>query len=721
MTAPEKTTSQNNPDPQARFLNRELSSIAFNRRVLGEAMSDKNPLLERVKFISIAGSNLDEFTNVRIAGLLDVVAAGQDKPGIDGLTCAQQLEKVFDAIRALSQDTQEAWQKLHKLLAKEGIHITETASLNDKENAWLADYFMQHIFPVLTPLAIDPAHPFPFLANKAKAIILQLRQDQDQGRVMRAVIPLPRQVGRLIRVMGKDAKLVLIEDVVIRHLDKLFPGFTAQGYGFFRVLRDLESEIEEEAEDLMRIFENFLKKRSRGDVIRLIYRKGMPEELAAFLARELRIEPHAVLEVDSFVGLADLGELSKLDRPDLKFPGFTPRYPPRIVNFSGDCFAAIRHKDLIVHHPYESFDTVVHFLQQAALDPDVISIRQTLYRTSQDSPVMRALIDAAEAGKSVTVMVELKARFDEESNIRWAKNLERAGAQVVFGFLDLKTHAKVSLVVRREGDDLRSYAHFGTGNYNQITSKVYSDLSLFTCDPALCQDAARLFNFMTGYAKPEKLEKLIIAPFSIRQRLLDMIAAEAAHAKAGRPAQIWAKMNSLVDPEIIEALYAASNSGVKIDLIVRGICCLRPGVKGMSENITVRSIVGRFLEHARIVCFSDGNGLPSPKAKLFLSSADWMPRNLNGRVEVMIPVLNATVHEQIMNQVFWANLQDNKNAWMLQQDGTYKRVENADKPFSAQEYFLTHPSLSGQGANAKRGGGKKVLHLRHKKSDANKP
>jgi len=701
-------------DSPLRFLNRELSSIAFNRRVLEESMNDQNPLLERVKFLSIVGSNLDEFTNVRMASLKDIITAGQDTIGDDGLSISQQLERINAAIHQINLDAQKSWAQLREQLRKSDISIAQLKQLTAAQKSWLENYFMDHVFPVLTPLAIDPAHPFPFLINKSKAIILHLKQNDD-GKTMRAIIPLPRQINRFIKLAGKDGhRYALLEDVVSLFFDKLFPGFTVLGYGVFRVLRDLETEIEEQAEDLVSIFENFLKRRSRGEVIRLIYARGMPKDLEAFLIRELRLLPEDVLDVDGLIGLVDLSELYKIDRAELKFPSFTPRYPPRIVNFGGDCFAAIRNKDFVVHHPYESFDTVVHFLQQAAHDPDVISIRQTLYRTSQDSPVMRSLIEAAEAGKSVTVMVELKARFDEEANIRWAKNLERAGAQVVFGFLDLKTHAKISLVVRKEGDNLKSYAHFGTGNYNPVTSKYYSDLSLFTCDPVLCQDAARLFNFMTGYAKPEKLEKLAIAPINLRKRLLDLIAAETAHAAAGRSGAIWAKMNSLVDAEIIDALYRASQSGVQIDLIVRGICCLRPGVAGLSENIRVRSVVGRFLEHARLMVVADGNGLPSPKAKVYLSSADWMPRNLNGRVEVLVPIENPTVHEQVMNQIFWANLKDNRQAWELLADGTYRRIKNDQPPFSAHEYFLTHPSLSGQGGSVKRGA-KKVLRLRHKK------
>lgn len=706
-------TKNNSSAPAvSRFLNRELSSLAFQQRVLEEAQNPAQFLLERIKFLSILGSNLDEFTNVRVASLRDVLAAGHDTAGDDGLLVSEQLAKINERIYTLGLEAQQTWLGLRQELQRRRIQILPLAQLSGQHHAWLDQYFMQHIFPILTPLAIDPAHPFPFLINKSKAILLHLREKQTQ-KTMRAIIPLPRQVNRFIKLTGKGHRFALLEDVVALFFDRLFPGFEVIGYGIFRILRDLETELEEQAEDLVSIFEDFLKKRSRGQVIRLLYSRGMPQDLREFLWRELSVTAADAMEIDGLIGLSDLAELYKIDAPDLKFPVFTPRYPPRVVNFNGDYFAAIRHKDFIVHHPYESFDTVVHFLQQAAGDPDVISIRQTLYRTSQDSPVMRALIEAAEAGKSVTVMVELKARFDEEANIRWAKNLERAGAQVVFGFLDLKTHAKISLVVRKEGEALRSYAHFGTGNYNPITSRFYSDLSLFTADAALCQDAARLFNFMTGYAKPEKMAKLVIAPLQLRKKLLALFDAEIQNAKAGRPAAIWAKMNSLVDPEIIDKLYAASQAGVKIELIVRGICCLRPGVPGLSDNIKVRSIVGRFLEHARLLAVANGAPMPSAETKVYLSSADWMQRNLNGRVEVLVPIENPTVHAQVLNQVMWANLEDNSQAWELGADGQYRRVQPGNKKFSAHEYFLTHPSLSGVGGSMKRAD-KKVLKLRHK-------
>jgi len=701
------------PDSPSRFLNRELSTLAFQQRVLQEAQNPANPVLERIKFLSIVGNNLDEFTNVRVASLKDILATGHDPESDDGMRVSEQLAAINAKIQEISLLSQTAWNGMRQELQKHQIQIIGGAQLTAAQLQWLDQYFMENVFPVLTPLAIDPAHPFPFLSNKSKAILLHLRQKKNE-KTMRAIIPLPRQINRFIRLQGKANRFVLLEDLIARCFDRLFPGFEVIDHGLFRVLRDLETEIEEQAEDLVSIFENFLKKRSRGQVIRLLLRRGMPQDLRHFLLRELSIDEPDVMEVDGMIGLSDLGELYKIDAPELKFPSFTPRYPPRVANYNGDYFAALRQKDFIVHHPYESFDTVVHFLQQAANDPDVISIRQTLYRTSQDSPVMRALIEAAEAGKSVTVMVELKARFDEEANIRWAKNLERAGAQVVFGFLDLKTHAKVSLVVRKEGEALRSYAHFGTGNYNPITSRFYSDLSLFTADAKLCQDAARLFNFMTGYAQPEKLEKLVMAPLHMRKKLLALFDAEIQNAKSGKPAAIWAKMNSLVDPEIIDRLYAASQAGVKIELIVRGICCLRPGVPGLSDNIKVRSIVGRFLEHARLLCAANGSPMPSADTRVYLSSADWMQRNLNGRVEVLVPIENPTVHAQVLNQVMWANLQDNKQAWELQADGTYARVQAKEQtPFAAHEYFLSHPSLSGVGGSMKRGH-KKVLKLRHK-------
>ena len=681
------------------YINRELSWIAFNQRVLDEANNTKHPILENLKFLSISGSNLDEFYMVRVAGLHAQVDEGVNIKSSDGMLPQEQLSAVNQKANLLMKNQQTTWKKLKEKMSDNNILILSKISLSTQEKEQCAEYFEANVLPVLTPLAIDPAHPFPFVGNLGLVLSVQLKHKKNNKK-RNALLPLPTILPRFIEIeSNKDTlKMIPLEEMLMLFSNKIFDGYDFLGGGLFRVIRDSDVEFQEEAEDLVISFQKQLRTRRRGKVVRLKIDKNCPKIIKNMIIDSLEVNPEDIVEIDGIIGISSLIEIYNAGPKRLCFKKFEARFPERIRDAGDNIFKAIKNKDLVVHHPYESFDVVVDFLKQAARDPNVVAIKQTLYRTKTDrSPIIESLIEAAEAGKSVTAVVELKARFQEEANIKLSQDLEKAGVHVVYGVVDLKTHAKVSLVVRREGKKLNTYVHFGTGNYHPTTAKIYTDLSLFTCNIDYALDASRFFNMVTGHNDTENWSLIEAAPKGLRKKLLRLIDEEIINAKAGKPSGIWLKCNAIVDPTIINALYKASASGVKIDLIVRGVCCLKPGVPNLSENIRVKSIIGRFLEHGRIYCFAAGRKMPSSKNKVFISSADLMQRNFDRRVELLIPITNHTVHAQILKQIMVVSLNDINQSWEMDNQGHYNRLKHDQTKISAQDYFIQNPSLSGTG------------------------
>ena len=673
------------------YFNRELSWLAFNRRVLEQALDPKVPLLERVKYLAIVSSNLDEFFEIRVAGLIQQVESGVTTSGFDGLGPREQLRRIHSVVASLVEDQYVCWQQhLRPALTAEGIEFKSAQDLTPGELSWVRAYFDEQVFPVLTPLAIDQSHPFPQLGNKTLNVIVSLDNpatEEVDHHV--AILPVPRILPRLVRIEPDGARgqtYIFLSEIIKLCAGAFFPGYRIHGAHAFRVTRNSDLYIdEEEAENLLKKIEQELRNLRRGAAVRLEIEEGVADRIFSTLCNHLRLSHEYVFRLQGPINLLRLMSLGDLDRPELKFPPFTPVNvsPLREARTS---FQTLREQDVLLHHPYDSFAPVVEFVEQAARDPQVFALKQTLYRTSGDSPIVRALIDASRRGKQVTALVELKARFDEANNIQWARQLEEAGVHVVYGLIGHKTHCKCSLVVRREEGRLRRYVHLGTGNYNPKTARLYTDLSYFTSREPITVDVANLFNSLTGLSLKPAFTHLLVAPFNFHRRLQELIDQEAVNVMNGRPARIIAKMNSLVDKATIDRLYAASQAGVQIDLIVRGICCLVPGVRGLSENIRVRSIVGRFLEHARAFYFENAGGEPL----IFAGSSDWMPRNFFRRIEVIFPIEDPVLRQWMLHEMFAMELQDNENARVLRPNGAYlPPARREDEPeFCAQQYFI---------------------------------
>ena len=686
-----------NEEKKTHFFDRELSWLSFNERVLSQYLRPDFPLGEKLRFIAISANNLDEFFMVRIAGLRQLKKRGYlTIPGSDQ-KLDELLARVIDRSAKLRLQQQAAFNCILSQLGKV-CEITDIKNLNKQELHWLNNQFSESILPLLSPTTLDPIHPFPFIQNKGKGLLLELLTQKDE--LIRAVIRLPDSCPRFIRISGASLRFVKVEDAITKFVNLIFPKYKIKKAGMFRVLRDSEMQIDDEASDLLSQFESSLKRRRRGEIVSLVISDNFSKATLNFLKREMRADTSAIYQISGFVGLQDVDEILRHLPQKLLFKKWNARLPRRIIDFNQDIFAAIKQKDLLVHHPFEEFGVVIKLLEQAANDPDVLAIRQTLYRTTSGSPIAKALIKAAENGIAVTAVIELKARFDEENNIKLARELEKAGAQVTYGLGQLKVHSKLSLIMREEDKKIVSYVHCGTGNYHPTNSETYTDFSFFTCEKSICEDVRLIFNFLTSYIQPDNLVRSKISPNSSHQWFLDCLDNEIRNAKAGKPAFFLGKANALQEKTIIEKLYDASNAGVEITLFVRGICGLRPGVIGMSENIKVFSIIGRFLEHGRFYVFGNGDAMGSKQNELFLSSADLMHRNFFNRIEVFLPILNTTLRKQFFEQIIPALISDNVNRWELKDDGRYIPNVPKTKNFSSQDFFMKTISLSGQGSGS---------------------